>query len=105
MKKRDHEDVWRKRLSGWERTGLSHKEFCDNERVTEATFYMWRRRLSANGSKPKGKVEFVEVTEVCLVTNARQRLGLSPIFTVRECSLRTRTVRSWIKRSSKRPSG
>ncbi len=86
MKKRDHEGLWRKRLSAWERSGLSIKEFCDNEHVTEATFYKWRRRLTAGSGTSGASIELVEIggseqrTTFELVTAAGVVVRLPPDF-------------------------
>ncbi|MFN0053769.1 MAG: IS66 family insertion sequence element accessory protein TnpA [Planctomycetales bacterium] len=37
---------WRGVLRRWGRSGLSVREFCDCEAVSEASFYVWRRRLT-----------------------------------------------------------
>lgn len=39
-------DQWRKRITEALRSGLSIREFCRRQGVTEAQFYTWRRRLN-----------------------------------------------------------
>jgi hypothetical protein len=37
--------VWRERIGRWQRSGLSIAEFTRRERVSQPSFYAWRRRL------------------------------------------------------------
>ncbi len=50
---------WRERLSRWRDSGLSIVEFCRREEVSQASFFVWRKRLSnrralARRDKPPG---------------------------------------------------
>ena len=38
-------DQWRDRLAEHERSGLSVKRFCQQQGLTECSFYAWRKRL------------------------------------------------------------
>ena len=38
--------TWRARLSQWRRSGLSVAEFCRRERISEPSFFGWRKRLT-----------------------------------------------------------
>lgn len=38
--------MWQERLQRFERAGLSVRAFCDDEGVSQASFYNWRRRLA-----------------------------------------------------------
>ena len=40
-------DQWRERLAEQERSGLSVKQFCQQQGVTEYSFYAWRKRLAS----------------------------------------------------------
>lgn len=42
-------DQWRDRLAEQERSGLSVKQFCQQQGFTEYTFYSWRKRLRNGG--------------------------------------------------------
>ena len=54
-------DAWRRRLERFERSGLTVAAFCAAEGTSQASFYLWRKRLSqadgrpaaANGRTPK----------------------------------------------------
>ena len=38
-------DQWRERIAEQERTGVSVKQFCKQQGLTEYSFYAWRKRL------------------------------------------------------------
>ena len=42
---RSKADQWRERIAEQERTGVSVKQFCKQQRLTEYSFYAWRKRL------------------------------------------------------------
>lgn len=52
---------WRERLSGWRKSGLSVAEFCRRERISEASFYQWRRRLQATVDADQAAPRFVQL--------------------------------------------
>lgn len=37
--------LWRERMERQAVSGVSIRQFCDRERIPQATFYAWRRRL------------------------------------------------------------
>jgi transposase-like protein len=39
------ERQWRERMSHWQASGLSVREFCQRRGLTEPTFHYWRREL------------------------------------------------------------
>ncbi len=51
----DHENgrVWRERLRRFETSGLTVTKFCDDEGVSVASFYHWRKRLAAKQADSK----------------------------------------------------
>jgi hypothetical protein len=50
---------WRERLARWQRANVSVAEFCRRERVSQPSFYQWRRRLRP---RPSGRApRFVEL--------------------------------------------
>ncbi len=38
-------EYWHEQVAQQERSGLSVKQFCETQRITEQTFYVWRKRL------------------------------------------------------------
>ena len=60
------EQHWRERLARWRRSGLSVREFCWREELSEPSFYVWRRRLkdSTEGEGSQDGVRFVPVQVV-----------------------------------------
>ena len=43
----DYQRVWRSRLRRFETSGLTVTKFCDDEGISVASFYHWRKRLAA----------------------------------------------------------
>lgn len=41
---------WRERFERFREAGLSVVRFCERERVSAATFYLWRKRLGENAA-------------------------------------------------------
>jgi transposase len=39
---------WRDRLARWRRSGCSISEFCRSEKLTQAAFFNWKKRLAAS---------------------------------------------------------
>ena len=56
-------EVWRERLVRFESSGLSVKEFCSQEAVSEPSFYQWRKKLAGRRRKrrPTAKSVFQPV--------------------------------------------
>jgi hypothetical protein len=42
-------DQWRERIAKQERSGLSVRQFCEDQGLTEYSFYAWRKRLRGAG--------------------------------------------------------
>src|SRR5262249_57169783 len=56
------EHIWRLRLRRQATSGLSIPEFCEREGVSTASFYAWRRRLTAPPvTAPSGPPLFVPI--------------------------------------------
>lgn len=54
-------EVWRGRLRQQRRSGLAVAEFCRREKISPASFYAWRKRLSGGRSRPPGQPQFVPI--------------------------------------------
>jgi transposase len=77
-------DEWAERIAAQRRSGMSVKQFCKEQGLTEYSFYAWRKRL-----QEKGPVRFAlvergalrqermadAVLEVVLATGERLRIG------------------------------
>ena len=65
-KQRDptREQYWRDLVSQWQASGWSVREFCSRRRVTEASFYAWRRELQRRDPQCPASPVFVPVTVV-----------------------------------------
>lgn len=48
-------EIWRERLERFEESGLSVKEFCVREAVSNPSFYQWRKKLAGAGSNVRGR--------------------------------------------------
>ena len=59
---------WRERIDRWQASGLSIRQFCAKNRLTESTFYLWKRELQsrdqASLESPVVPPKFVPVTVV-----------------------------------------
>jgi hypothetical protein len=85
-KTENREEYWRERVSAHERSGLSVNQFCEQQKITEQSFYVWRKRLrnqqpmrfalveteSAQPHGPEGAG-----LELVLMTGERLRIGAS----------------------------
>ena len=47
------EVVWRDRLARFNKSNLTVAQFCQQEGVSDPTFYQWRKRLKGSGRKAK----------------------------------------------------
>src|SRR5229473_5565969 len=43
---RQKEQQWRRWLKEWQASGLSVRAFCERQRLSEPSFYAWRRELA-----------------------------------------------------------
>jgi hypothetical protein len=55
------EQQWRRRLKEWRSSGLSVRFFCGRHRLSEPSFYAWRRELAKRDAQ---RPAFVPVTVV-----------------------------------------
>lgn len=64
--KQDHEQFWRMAIETWQASGLSIRQFCKNEGLSEPQFYSWRKKLAGDSTEHDEKNEpgppsFIEV--------------------------------------------
>ena len=52
------EQFWRRMLRQWQRSGLSVRAFCDQQGLSQPSFYAWRRTL---GERDARAIAFVPV--------------------------------------------
>ena len=55
----DKQRFWRDHMEGWQRSGVSQREYCAQQGLSLSTFTLWRRRLAAGSLVPVGVVDFV----------------------------------------------
>jgi hypothetical protein len=62
------EVLWRSRLQRFQASGLSVTQFCERERISQPSFYQWRKRLGVSTAQSTAS-PFVPVrlTQVAMV--------------------------------------
>lgn len=77
-------DEWAERIAAQQRSGISVKQFCREQGLTECSFYAWRKRLQDRGPVRFALVErgawrqerTAEMAlELVLATGERLRIG------------------------------
>jgi hypothetical protein len=77
-------DEWAERIAAQGRSGMSVKQFCKEQGLTEYSFYAWRKRLQERGPVRFALVErsarrqertAEAVLELVLTTGERLRIG------------------------------
>jgi len=77
-------DEWAERIAAQRRSGMSVKQFCKEQGLTEYSFYAWRKRLQEKGAVRFALVErsarrqertAEAVLELVLATGERLRIG------------------------------
>jgi hypothetical protein len=44
---------WRDLIARWERSDLTVRDFCSDHRISEPSFYAWRRELATRDREPR----------------------------------------------------
>jgi len=77
-------DEWAERIAAQRRSGTSVKQFCKEQRLTEYSFYAWRKRLQETGpvrfalverSARRQELTAAALLELVLATGERLRIG------------------------------
>ncbi len=77
-------DEWAERIATQQRSGMSVKQFCKEQGLTEYSFYAWRKRVQESGpvrfalvERSARRQERMEerVLELVLATGERLRIG------------------------------
>ena len=77
-------DEWTERIAAQQRSGISVKQFCKEQGVSEYSFYTWRKRLHESGPVRFALIErsarrqertAEPVLELVLATGERLRIG------------------------------
>jgi len=78
---RQREEFWRRIVSRQPASGLSIREWCQRHRVTEPSFYAWRRTLSRRGIRRGATVKKrrAQVVSVEIAGGANNALGRAPL--------------------------
>ncbi|HNR52453.1 MAG TPA: transposase, partial [Deltaproteobacteria bacterium] len=48
----DRRQFWRRTVKRWTSSGLSVRQFCRKEGISEPSFYSWRKKLSQRKPRP-----------------------------------------------------
>ena len=77
-------DQWAERIAVQQRTGVSVKQFCKEQELTECSFYAWRKRLQQRGpvrfalvDRSPGRQERAAEAALELVLATGERLRIS----------------------------
>ena len=77
-------DEWAERIAAQRRSGMSVKQFCNEQGLTQCSFYAWRKRLQERGPVRFALVErsarrqehtAEPILELVLATGERLRIG------------------------------
>jgi hypothetical protein len=77
-------EYWRERIAAQERSGLSVQQFCEQQGLNGASFYVWRKRLSkqepvrfalVETGREECPVRAEHELELLLPTGERLRIG------------------------------
>jgi transposase len=77
-------DEWAERIAAQRRSGMSVKQFCKEQGLTEYSFYAWRKRLQETGpvrfalverSARRQELTAAALLELVLATGERLRIG------------------------------
>src|SRR5881398_2592732 len=77
-------DAWAERIAAQQRAGISVKQFCKEQGLTEYCFYAWRKRLQQSGPvlfalvdrRPQSQGRAGEAAlELVLMSGERLRIG------------------------------
>ena len=69
-------NAWSERLRRWKKSGLSIVEFCRQERISQQSFFHWRKRLKQEASAAVGKPQFVELLPPVWTEPAELKISL-----------------------------
>ena len=76
-------DQWAERIAAQQRAGISVKQFCREQELTEYSFYAWRKRLQQTGPVrfalvdrgPRRQERAEAALELVLATGERLRIS------------------------------
>jgi hypothetical protein len=69
--------LWAARIDQWKRSGVSQRQYCEDNHLALATFSWWRKRLKQDGSR--SSEAFVEIPIERAVSTVVGRGGLLSI--------------------------
>lgn len=85
----EREQFWRDLIERQQHSGQSIREFCDDEGVSQPSFFSWRKRLRSENARPKSRFLplQIDVTDsvassgrIEILLNGGQRVRIEPGF-------------------------
>ena len=73
---RELRNAWSERLRRWKGSGLSIVKFCEQEKVSQQSFFHWRKRLKQEAPAAVGKPQFVELLPPVWTEPAELKISL-----------------------------
>jgi hypothetical protein len=77
---RGKERFWRRLLGQWRRSGLSVRDFCGAQEVSEPSFYGWRRTLALRDQQAAEKQQGQKETNAPTVGGHERSTDGPPLF-------------------------
>ena len=74
------ERYWRQQLARWQKSGLSIRSFCREQKISETSFYAWRRELIIR-SRENGSVD--KTSDAAQMTPTERKDSRGRIFAIR----------------------
>ena len=65
----EREQFWRDLIERQRHSGQSIREFCDDEGVSQPSFFLWRKRLRSENARPKSRFLPVQIDLADSVTS------------------------------------
>ena len=83
----NQQQFWQMVLETWAGSGLSVRQFCGREGLSEPSFYYWRKKLSIdeNRSGIKERSEAAEFIEVSMPESDQRQSHLELVLTSGNC--------------------
>jgi hypothetical protein len=77
---RGKERLWRRLLGQWRRSGLSVRDFCAAQEVSEPSFYSWRRTLAQRDQQAAEKRQGQVESKAPTVARHKKSMDEPPLF-------------------------
>ena len=72
--KDDQQQFWQMAIETWQASGLSIRNFCKQEGLSEPSFYTWRRRLTKSDEPEQDKQKDADSSDFIKVSMPSEKL-------------------------------